>query len=359
MIKTSAMSIEKQKVNKAIITLTKGGMELGFRLLDEYKDAVLFINDRFDIQGERVNKIQYGIRQLTKTIFQRYNCLIFIMATGIVVRSIAPLLQNKAQDPAVIVMDEKGRNVISLLSGHLGGANEITLDIAERLKSNPVITTASDINDSLAVDTLAMKLGLTIENLKSATKITSHIVNGERVGILSKKDLSIKLPSNIIMLKAEAKLEGLKGLIQITNEKEIVMNELETVVLRPRNLIIGVGCRRGKTKEEILRAIKAALIKVNKSELSIKLIATVDVKKDEKGILDAADYYGIPLIIVERQEIKRIENNFKTSDFVRKSIGVGAVAEPTAIIASNNGCLILEKTRHDGITIAIVEEGVV
>jgi len=359
MMKTSAMSIEKQKVNRAIITLTKGGMELGLRLLEEYKDAVLFINNSFDIQDERIIKIEKGIKQLVKTIFQEYRCLIFIMATGIVVRSIAPLLENKAKDPAVIVMDEKGKNIISLLSGHLGGANEITLDIARRLNSNPVITTASDVNDSLAVDTLAMKLGLTIENLKSATKITSHIVNGERIGILGAKDLSIKLPHNIIKLSDDGTIEGLKGVIQITNEKEIGMSGLDTVVLRPRNLIIGVGCRKGKTKEEIIKAIRTSLAKTNKSELSIRRIATIDVKKNEKGILETADYYGVPLIIVERQDVKRIEKDFETSEFVKRSIGVGAVAEPVAIIASNNGSLILEKTRYDGITIAIVEEGVV
>lgn len=359
MIKTSVMNTEQQKVSKAIITLTKGGMELGLKLLKEYDDSVLFINKRFDIQGDRINKIERGIRELTKEIFREYKCLVFIMATGIVVRSIAPHLQNKASDPAVIVLDEHGKNVISLLSGHLGRANEITVDISKRLKSNPVITTASDVKDSIAVDTLAMELNLNIESLEKATKVTAHIVNGEKVGIICKNKLNIKLPNNIIVLRNNENINGLKGIINITNEKETNNEEIDTVVLRPRNLIIGIGCRKGKTKEEILKAIKASLDKVNRSESSIKHLATIDVKKEEKGIQETADYYGVSLRIVERQDVKNIESNFETSDFVKRTIGVGAVAEPVAVITSNNGKVILGKTRYNGITIAIVEEGVV
>ncbi len=351
------MGTEKQRMNRAIITLTKGGMELGLKLLNEYRDSVLYINDRFDVKGERIRQISGGIGKLIPSIFSEYKCLIFIMATGIVVRSIAPHLENKAKDPAVIVMDEGGRNVISLLSGHLGRANEITLDIAKILNSNPVITTASDVNNSLAVDTLAIKLNCIIENLKDATKITAHIVNGERVGILSRNHLKMKLPHNVVVINNNSDIEGLKGIIQITNENGAITNKVDTVLLRPRNIIIGIGCKKGKTEEEIIRAVRISLDRVNKSELSIKHIATIDVKKDEKGILDTADYFKVPIIIVPSEDIKSIEDRFKTSDFVKKSIGVGAVAEPVALISSSNGNLILEKSKYDGITIAIVEEG--
>ncbi|SHJ84219.1 cobalt-precorrin 5A acetaldehyde-lyase [Paramaledivibacter caminithermalis DSM 15212] len=357
MTRTLVMNIEKLKMNKAIITLTRGGMELGLRLLKEYDDSVLYVNKRFDIKGERIRKINNGIMELTASIFGKYKHLIFIMATGIVVRAIAPHLNNKTKDPAVIVMDEKGRNVISLLSGHLGGANELALDIANKLNSNPVITTASDVNDTLAVDTLAMKLGYGIENYTDATKVTSHIVNGEKIGIISKNNLKIKLPDNFTILKDNKNLKKFKGIINITNEKKICKNRLDTVILRPRNIIIGIGCRRHKSKEEIIEAIMDSLNKINKSQLSIKHIATVDVKRNEKGIIAAADHLKVPLIIVDREQIRDVERNFETSDFVKSSIGVGAVAEPVAILSSNEGRLILKKTKYNGITIAIVEEG--
>lgn len=357
MTKALAMNTEKQKVNKAIITLTKGGMELGLKLLNEYEDSVLYINKKFDVDSEKVKKISNGVGDLVSSIFGRYKCLVFIMATGIVVRSIAPYLENKAKDPAVIVIDEKGRNVISLLSGHLGGANEITLDIAKRLNSNPVITTASDVNNTFAVDTLAVKLGYNIDNLADATKVTAHIVNGEKIGVLSDHELKIKLPDNFTYLKDIVNIKGVKGIIKITNEKKTSKSQLDTVVLRPRNIIIGIGCRRNKTKEEIIMAIIDSLDRVNRSQLSIKHIATIDVKKDEKGIIDAANYFEVPLRIVDNEKVKSIEKSFETSDFVRKSIGVGAVAEPVAILTSDRGKLILNKTKYNGITVAIAEEG--
>lgn len=346
-------------MTRAIITLTRGGMELGLKLLEEYKDSVLFINKKFNVEGCRIRQIDKGIKYLTKEIFHEYKCLIFIMAAGIVVRSIAPILQHKAKDPAIIVIDERGQNVISLLSGHLGRANEITVDIAKKLKSNPVITTASDVTDSIAVDTLAIKLNLDIEKLGEATKITAHIVNGEKVGIIGRDKLNIQLPNNITVLKKNEDIGALKGLIIITNEKEIPYDEIDTVVLRPRNLVIGIGCRKRKSKEEIIKAIKASLDKINKSQLSIKHLATIDVKKDEIGIIEAANYYEVPLRIVERHDVQKIEQDFETSSFVKKTIGVGAVAEPAAFLTSNEGRVVLGKTKYNGITIAIVEEGVV
>lgn len=357
MTKTSVMNTEKQRMNRAIITLTKGGMELGLKLLNQYEDSTLYINKKFNATDERVRKINNGIINLTGSIFKEYKVLIFIMATGIVVRAIAPYLQNKTKDPAVIVMDEKGNNIISLLSGHLGKANEITLDIAEKLNGNPVITTSSDINNTLAVDTLAMETGCIIENLKNATKVTAHIVNNKKVGINSEIDLNIKLPHNIICVENEENFEDLTGDIIISNRKNLIKSKIDTVVLRPKNIIIGIGCRRGKSKEEIIEAIRASLDKIDRSYLSIKHIATIDVKKDEKGIIGAAHYFNVPLMIVNIEEVKIIEEQFQISHFVKKSIGVGAVAEPVSVLSSNGGKLIMKKAKYNGITIAVVEEG--
>ncbi|WP_427338815.1 cobalt-precorrin 5A hydrolase [Caloranaerobacter sp. DY30410] len=344
-------------MDKAIITLTKGGIKLGLKLLNEYEDSVLYINKRFDICGDRILKIQNDIQSLIPQIFHKYRCLIFIMATGIVVRVIAPHIKSKTVDPAVIVLDEKGKNVISLLSGHLGFANEYTLDIARRLNSNPVITTSSDVNETLAVDTIAIKLNCIIENMKNATKVTAHIVNGEMVGIESQINIDFHLPYNIKIIRNSKDYSAYKGIIFITNENMRLPRNIDAVLLRPKNLIIGIGCRRGIDKEKIISAIKDALNKANKSILSVKKIATIDLKKDEKGILEAAKYMNVPLEIISSGKVKEIEHKFQTSDFVKKSIGVGAVAEPVAVLASNKGRLILNKRKYDGITIALVEEG--
>ncbi|MDK2919073.1 MAG: cobalt-precorrin hydrolase [Candidatus Petromonas sp.] len=351
------MDIEGLKMSKAIITLTRGAAELGLKLMKEYRDAVLYINKKFDIKGDNIHKIENDIKDLISNIFNKYDCLIFIMATGIVVRTIAPHLRDKMRDPAVVVLDEKGRHVISLLSGHLGRANEYTLDIAERINGNPVITTASDVNNTLAIDTMAMKLNCRIEDLKKATKVTAHIVNGEKVGIISEIQLNMDLPDNLVIIGIKEELKYVKGLIYITNKDSVENMAEDTVVLRPPNLVVGIGCRKGKRKEEIVRAVKESLKQINRSPLSIKHIATIDVKKDENGIKETADYFKVPLVIIDSKEVKKIENNFQISSFVKKSIGVGAVSEPVAVLSSNGGKLVLNKTKYDGITVAVVEEG--
>ncbi|WP_094756700.1 cobalt-precorrin 5A hydrolase [Caminicella sporogenes] len=358
MIKILVMDTGRQtKMDKAIITLTKGGMELGLKLLNEYEDSVLYINKRFNFCGDRIYKIEKDIKTLISEIFHKYKCLIFIMAAGIVVRVIAPHIKSKTTDPAVIVLDEKGKNVISLLSGHLGLANEYTLDIAKLLKSNPVITTSSDVNKTLAVDIISMKLNCIIENIKDATKVSAHIVNGEMVGIISQINIDFNLPYNIEIIKNLKDISLYKGIIYITNEKINLPKNLDAVLLRPKNIVVGIGCRKGIDREKIIKAINDAFCKANKSILSIKKIATIDLKKDEKGIIQAAEYMNVPLEIISSRKILDIEDEFEVSSFVKKSIGVGAVAEPAAVIASKRGSLILNKTKYNGITIALAEEG--
>ena len=201
----------------AIITLTKGAAVLGKKLLNKLDNAVLYVHSKFYTNEEHVKKIDHKLKNFIKDIFNKYECVVFIMATGIVVRSIAPYLEDKRKDPAVVVLDEKGKNVISLLSGHIGRANEYTLEIAKLLNANPVITTASDVNNSIAVDTLAMRLNCEIEDFNMATKVTAHIVNGEKVGIVSNRLVNTFLPHNVeIVNEGYEPINKFKGLIYIT-----------------------------------------------------------------------------------------------------------------------------------------------
>ncbi|MFZ5969792.1 MAG: cobalt-precorrin 5A hydrolase [Bacillota bacterium] len=341
-----------------IVTLTKGALGLGSKLLDFYGDAVLYIHEKFDSEDERVKKINQPFQNFIGEIFDCHKYLVFIMATGIVVRSIAPYLKDKKTDPGIIVLDEKGKNVISLLSGHMGGANELAVRTADYLGSNPVITTASDVNMTMAVDTLASMLHCQIENYPEATKVSAHIVNGEMVGIISSKPVNIDLPYNIIPIREEARnTMNIKGLIKVTSEKRMALEKQDTVLLRPREIVIGLGCKKGKTKEEILWAIQDTLSKLNLSEKAVKHIATIDVKKEEIGIQQAAKELGVPVIIVDTDEIKKIEEKFETSEFVRRTVGVGAVCEPAALLSSKQGVVIQSKQSYHGITIAVVREG--
>ena len=342
----------------AIVTLTAGGAALGRKLAEGFPQSDLFVHAKFLRDGNREKPIEGNFTVFIGEIFSKYTSLIFIMAAGIVVRSIAPYLRDKKTDPAVVVMDEKGTFAISLLSGHLGGANNLSREIADFLGATPVITTASDVNDRIAVDTLAMLHHCTIEDFKEATKITAHIVNGEEVGILSSIPITTPLPSNVSLLKAED-MHGvnIKGLIYITENEVQHLIPCDKVVLRPKNLIVGLGCRKGKEKDEILGVITEVFQQAGLSINSIKQLATVDVKKEESGMIEAAEALGVPLCIVSREEISRIEDQFAASSFVKETIGVGAVCEPAALISSKKGSVVIGKKACKGITIAVVKEG--
>ncbi len=320
----------------AIWSVTRGAGRVAYRLGSEIS-ADIYTLKKFEINNTL--QIDNFTDELGKQ-FNRYDAHIFIMATGIVIRKIAPLIKSKDVDPAVVVIDEQERFVISLLSGHLGGANELASDLAQQFSLLPIITTSSDITGKIAIDTLSQKMNCEMENLEKAKNITSLIVDNKKVDIL--------LPKNVTFGE-NGNSEG----VVITSNKE----NIEVMRLYPKNLILGIGCRRGTLKEDILKAVDILMKKYNLSYKSIRKIATVDVKADEVGLIDAAKELGHELIIIDRSEILTVESNFKGSEFVKKQIGVTCVSEPCAYLASNkNGKFIEQKFIYNGITISIYEE---
>lgn len=330
--------MSKNKIG--IITVTKKGVELGKKIkklyLEKYnKDIVIFTLEKFSDKETEIIKV--SIKDTLKDIFQKYFGFIFITATGIAVRSIASFIESKDIDPCVLVIDENGDFVIPILSGHLGGGNNLTKEISSILKALPILTTSSDISGKIAVDTIAMKINGKLESLESAKKVTSLIVAGEKI--------EIKVPENISN-------ENPKGIIIISNQKNI-----EITQIFPKNISIGVGCKRGTPKEKIISAIKNSLEKYNLSEKSLKVIGTVDIKKDEIGIIEASKYFNVDLKIISKNEIKKIEGKFQKSEFVEKTLGIGAVSGPCAVLASGkNGEILAEKIKYEGITISIFQE---
>lgn len=274
------------------------------------------------------------------TKFNGYDGHIFIMATGIVIRKIAPLIKSKDVDPAVLVIDEGENFVISLLSGHIGGANDLTYKVARTCSLLPIITTSSDVTGKIAIDTLAEKLNCEMESLKKAKELTSLIVDNKNVEILLPKNVKIGEGKNS------------SGVVVVSNKKNI-----DIMRLYPKNIIIGIGCRRGTTKEDIKKTVDEVMEKHNLAYESIKKIATVDIKADEVGLIDFAGELKKELIIISREDIKKVEDRFKGSDFVKKQIGVSCVSEPCALLASNgNGKFLEQKHIYNGITISIYEE---
>lgn len=329
----------------ALWTVTRGagniGKEYAEKLIQKLENAEIdvFTLKKFGVEG--TIQIDDFTKEITEK-FNKYEGHIFIMASGIVIRKISTLLKSKDIDPAVLLIDEGKHFVISLLSGHLGGANELTQEVAEILNLIPIITTSSDITGKIAVDSISQKLNSELDNLKSAKEVTSLIVDGKKVNIL--------LPTNVGFAKDNN--VNSDGLILISNRKK-----LEITRICPKNIILGIGCKKDTKVEDILDAIENSLNKHNLDIKAVKHIATVDVKENEVGLLKAAKFLDLELKVISREEIKKVEYLFEGSDFVEQNIGVRAVSEPVALLSSSQkGKFIEMKLRHNGITISIYEE---
>lgn len=318
----------------AVVTVTEKGVRNGLKIKEKI-DCDVFTISKF--MKDKIFLIENGLQNFFEKNLLKYDTFLFITATGIAVRTIAPFIKSKDKDPAVLTMDEEGNFIISLLSGHLGGANEAAKILGEITGAVPVISTASDVSGKIAVDTIAMKINGKLESLESAKKVTSLIVAG--------KEVDIKVPENM-------ENENPQGVILISNRKNI-----EIAKIIPQNIVVGIGCKKNKEAEKIISAVKNSFENLNLCEESIRIFATADIKENEAGIIGTAEYFGKELKIISREDIQKIENNFETSQFVKKSIGVGAVSAPCAFIeGKGKGKFLSEKLKYDGITISIFEE---
>lgn len=347
----------------AIISVTKNGAILAGNLaqkLNCQSDLYAKIDRDADVPAQYYDSLS----RLVDSIYNAYDGLIFIMATGIVVRVIAPHIRDKRVDPAVVVMDEAGENAISLLSGHIGGANELARIISRAIGARPVITTATDVIQKPAADILAVKLSLEIEPFEQLKTINAAIANGDRVAFFVDHTLSnheqlalLAVDMGVVLLDIEqlSQSDQYDAAVVIT-DKDLYMVKPH-VFLRPATLAIGIGCRKGTTSAEIYVALDQACRKIGRSKRSIAVIASCTAKEDEIGILAVVEQMMIPFEVFTNEQIQEcIETNkLKTSDFVNKQIGVGSVCEPAALLGGRAEELLLNKTVYGKIAIAIAE----
>lgn len=343
----------------AVIALTENGARLAVQLGNRTGgDVYVKYPTAYLSGGPEERKVKYIHGDFTGfvgALFNEYRALVFIMACGIVVRAIAPYMKDKCSDPAVVVLDEAGRYCISLLSGHLGGANKLAAEIAGMTGGIPVITTATDVNGVVAFDVLAAENDCSIENLEALKYISSRLVNGGKIGLCSDIPLVGNMPGNII-LKGDREFEGMEHLVVIGNKTDVPVAGKTILYLRPKNLLLGIGCRRGTAKEQIEAAVNDFFLKNGKSMLSLKAIATVDLKKDEHGLLEYCRDRKLRLEIIDRDSIKAVEDEYTASSFVKDTTGVSSIAEPCAVLAGRNAKLLCKKTLYKGITLALAEE---
>lgn len=357
------MSIE-DKI--AIIAITKNGQELAYRISKNLINSKVYI----------VNK---NLDEIVKNTFKEYDYIIFIMATGIVVRSIAKHIKNKFEDPAILVIDDRGQNVISLLSGHIGGANEMTINISEMIEANPVITTATDVNKKASLDMIAKTLNAYIEDFRENVKnVNSLLVNAKEVLMYIDGDYKVdtrgfkvinsldNLKDNLSILEgglskkenSRFEIEKFKTLVVISNKNKIealdgsITNTIQFIKVIPRDIVVGIGCRKETDTQLLYRSLIDLFDKENIDIKSINKIGSIDIKKDEKAINDLAEKLSVPFELISSKEISKVEHLFDKSDFVKKNVGVSSVSEPVAYILSG-GNLVVKKRKYRGITFSI------
>lgn len=295
-----------------------------------------------------LKSFQNNISKWTELKFRISDCIIFVGASGIAVRTIAPLIIDKTKDPAVLVIDDNARFVISLLSGHIGGANKITQMLADYLKAIPVITTASDINHKFAVDNWAVENDLAILNINEVKHITSAILDGQTVGLASDFEIEGTIPEQLKI----AEHEKIGICISFDENKKPFERTLNLI---PKIISIGIGCRKNCPLESIEKTMLSCLEKDHISLKAVKNIASIDLKKDEIGLLEFSDKYGIDLITYSSLDLSQAKGSFTASEFVSSITGVDNVCERAASLASGSGKIIMKKSIGQGVTTAIAQ----
>ncbi|MDO9287268.1 MAG: precorrin-3B C(17)-methyltransferase, partial [Thermodesulfovibrionales bacterium] len=363
----SEVRSQKLENRVAIFYITDSGLKLSRKLNEFYPGAQVLKFEQKAIPG----------------LWKKSVSLIFIMAAGIVVRTIAPLIKNKKTDPAVVVLDEKGEFAISLLSGHIGGANNIAKQIADFLGGEAVITTASDVNNMPSIDLWARENNLVIENPKLVPQVGTRLINTNKLQVYTDMDTSMpagflrtknpddadvlitnkqKMDLNVIPVqtgiqgKKARKLDSCWSLsrtqIRDRNDKNQAIRKL---YLRPKNLILGIGCNSGTAADEIEDAVKGALSKNNLSFLSVQSIATIDKKGAEPGLLSFAGKYNLEINTFTPDELNSV-SNVEKSEAAFKATGANAVAEPAAMLASGADKLLVRKQKIGNVTVSVAEQ---
>ena len=360
------------------------------------------------LEGQAVRcSAEHPLSEWTRNSFSKGNALIYVGAAGIAVRAIAPFVRDKAVDPAVIVVDETGKFVIPILSGHLGGANVLASRIADEIGAEAVITTATDRNNVFSVDDWARAQRMRVENVPLIKKISACILSGGTIRVESKFSIAGDVPEHVRYVKLprtgrttgqsaekispdHEKISSDREEIStdrkcispdredISPDRKLISRDCEeinpgeenalpnvfisvrtdicsparTLHLIPRVVYAGIGCRRGTTSDQIANAVYAALGRLDIHPSALAGVSTIDLKKDEKGLLEFCREQEIPLMTFPAEELAAVQGDFSSSEFVSEVTGVDCVCERSAVLASG-GVLILRKMVRDGVTCAL------
>lgn len=330
----------------AIVSVSNKGLELSEIIKSKLDDDSTII--KCDLYHKNVKKI-------FPKLFYEYDGIIAIMASGILIRSIAPLVESKTSDPAIVNVDDNGKFVISTLSGHLGGANKLTEKISNLINATPVITTSTDVNKRLGIDVLANDLYLTINN-------TEEILFFNKA-ILEKRELefTVNPHANFEYLFKYLNNVTLEIDVSISYSSKINTDEIHVnldnhnIILKEKHIVVGLGCRRGKSCSELYDGLIKSIDTLNIDKSRINLLSSAEIKKDEKGMLELSYKLNIPIKFVSVEKLGLFTStDIQRSEFVYEKFGIYGVCEPSALISAGfDSKLIYKKTSYDGVTVAV------
>jgi len=313
-----------------ILAITDGGKRLAAELAVKMPQAQLLPQEG-------------GVARTLDGHWREMDGFVCIMAAGIVVRAIAPLLHGKESDPCVVVVDEKGHHAVSLLSGHLGGGNDLARQVAALVGGEAVITTASDTLGLAALDLWARGQGLVCESKRDLTRTSARLVNTGSLGIYAEVAIA-SLP------------QGLAAVAGPEQADIVVTPHLgdygEAVVFRPRNLVLGVGCNRGVPVAELRQACEELCVEQGLSRLSIRNLASIDLKRDEAGLLAFAEELAVGVDFFSKEELNRVKN-IAVSEATLRNVGAIGVAEPAALLSAQSNDLLVGKRKWRNVTMAV------
>lgn len=330
----------------AIISVSEKGKELAICIKEKLD------NDSTIIKTDLYHK---NVKKYFPLLFNEYDAIIAIMASGILIRSIASLIESKATDPAVLNIDDNGNFVISTLSGHLGGANKLTNKIAKLISATPVITTSTDVNNKLGIDVISKDLFLSVNDTKEILFFNKAILEGRELSLTVNSNKNFNylfdyLTKNTLEIDVSIKFSS-----KIKTDEIHVTLDDHILILKERKIVAGIGCRRGKECEKIYHGLKKSINDLNIDISRINLLTSAEIKKDEQGILELSEKLNIPVEFVTLDKLKLFQSNdISKSEFVKSKFGIWGVCEPSALImAGFESKLIYKKTSYDGVTISI------
>jgi cobalt-precorrin 5A hydrolase len=345
----------------AVVAITKNGIEIGLSLKKKFPTWKIYVPSKFSNSNSQIEWFDDSTTAKVGELFKTHEALVCIFSLGAVIRLISPHLRDKKTDPAIVVIDDTAKFAISTLSGHLGGANQLTEDIAKILGATAVITTAADVNKTIAVDLVGKEFGWKIDDDSTVTKVSALMVNEEKIGVfqdVGEKDWWLpkkELPKNVTIYNnfEELKNSNSKGYL-IISDKEIEDKELlkNSVVYRPKTLVVGIGLHWDTSKDTIKEGVEFCMKKFKLTPKSIARFASIKKEANVVGLQELAKEWNIPVDYFEKEQLAQIAIP-NPSETVQAFEGTPSVSEASAL-RSSGGKLVVEKQKFPpNLTVAI------